>query len=355
MGRLSVLLLAACSSLALAAGTLAAVPREQRDGAGSQSWAAPQIAALVAAGVMGSEPAAFRPDDPISAGELYDAFVALGRPAQAPADPVRTVPMRELDARLVRALGLRPAAARVRVAARDADLAPTSYLGTETVVRLLGLRINHPQSRESLERRPADPASRAEAAYSLARLMALTPGQVATVDRLSRTLAFPQLSDWQRSVLGRAIRFVGYPYVFAGSSEKPQRIWNASPPAGLVDAPAGFDCSGLVWRVYKLQPFDEAPQLATVLVGRTTYAMSAEVPPARRIAMAGLAPGDVIFFGDRGPTSKPAQIGHSGIYVGGGWFVHASSNGVTLQPLEGWYRARFAWARRPLAEAGLSV
>jgi cell wall-associated NlpC family hydrolase len=71
--------------------------------------------------------------------------------------------------------------------------------------------------------------------------------------------------------------------------------------------------------------------------------------------MTGLVPGDVIFFGDRGPKSKPAQIGHSGIYVGGGWFVHASSNGVTLQPLEGWYHARFAWARRPLAEAGLSV
>jgi cell wall-associated NlpC family hydrolase len=42
-----------------------------------------------------------------------------------------------------------------------------------------------------------------------------------------------------------------------------------------------------------------------------------------------------------------------GIYVGNGWFVHSSDHGVTLQPLTGWYEARFAWARRPLAEAGL--
>ena len=42
--------------------------------------------------------------------------------------------------------------------------------------------------------------------------------------------------------------------------------------------PGGFDCSGLVWRVYKLQAFADAPSLAGILKGRTTYAMSGEVP-----------------------------------------------------------------------------
>jgi hypothetical protein len=28
---------------------------------------------------------------------------------------------------------------------------------------------------------------------------------------------------------------------------------------------------------------------------------------------------------------------------------------VTLQPLQGWYATTLAWARRPLAEAGLAV
>jgi cell wall-associated NlpC family hydrolase len=320
-----------------------------------QSWAAEQIAAVVAAGVLGSDPATFRADDPILAGELHDGLAALGRTAQTPADAVRPLTMRELDARLVTALGLRPAAARIRVAARDAGLRPTPYLGTETVGRLLGLRVNHPQSREELERGPKEPASRAEAAYSLARMMAVTPEQIAAVDRFSRSFVLGELSDWQRSVLTRAVRFVGYPYVFAGSSEKSQRLWSGAVPGGYLDAPAGFDCSGLVWRVFKLEPFAEAPQLATVLVGRTTYVMSAEMPPVQRIALDGLEPGDVIFFGARGPKSKPSEVGHAGIYVGSGWFVHASSNGVTLQPLEGWYRDSFAWARRPLAEAGLAV
>ena len=68
-----------------------------------------------------------------------------------------------------------------------------------------------------------------------------------------------------------------------------------------------------------------------------------------------LAPGDVVFFGAKGPRSKPAQVDHMGIAVGNGWMVHSSSSGTTLVPLTGWYRDRFAWARRPLAEAGLEA
>ena len=33
--------------------------------------------------------------------------------------------------------------------------------------------------------------------------------------------------------------------------------------------------------------------------------------------------------------------------------IHSSGQGVALAPLAGTYRTRFAWARRPLAEAGL--
>ena len=55
--------------------------------------------------------------------------------------------------------------------------------------------------------------------------------------------------------------------------------------------PGGFDCSGFVWRVFKLQPFAGAPALSQVLVGRTTYQMSGEVPRAERIARAELEAG----------------------------------------------------------------
>jgi cell wall-associated NlpC family hydrolase len=82
-------------------------------------------------------------------------------------------------------------------------------------------------------------------------------------------------------------------------------------------------------------------------------AMSSEVPRSERIPADALEPGDVMFFG-RGPHSKPAQIDHAAIYVGNGWLVQASEEGVSLAPFDGWYRTSFAWARRPLAEAGLA-
>jgi len=81
--------------------------------------------------------------------------------------------------------------------------------------------------------------------------------------------------------------------------------------------------------------------------------MSGEVPHHDLINFKHLEPADVIFFGDRGPRSSPSEIGHMGIYIGNGWFIHSSEYGVALATLNGWYRHEFAWARRPLREAGL--
>lgn len=354
--RRAALVCALLPALLLPAGSVATAAHSP-DASGSMtlaapSWAATDISTVVAAGIMGPDEATFRPDDDLTRGELYDALMLLGHTPLPPAEPAAVVTMRELDAKLVTALGLGPAAWRIRVAVRDAGLQPTVYVGTETVARLLALRLNHPQAEEWLERGPNMPASRAEAAYSLARVLELSPEKVESIGEGATGLTLPVLTDWQRVVLARAVRFVGFPYVFAGTSEKPQKLWSAA--GTLVDAPAGFDCSGLLWRVFKTQPFAEAPQLAAVLKGRTTYQMSGEVSPALRIPFDSLEPGDVLFFGARGPVSKPSQVGHSALYVGNGWFVHSSGNGVTLHPLEGWYRTTFAWARRPLAEAGLT-
>ena len=321
----------------------------------SPSWAAPQIASVVLAGVMGPSVVGFRPDDPLTREELHAAIVALGKQHRPPTDPTRIVTMRELDAQLVAAAGLLPAARTIRLAARDAGLGPTDMLGTETVARLLGLRVNHPQGSEELERSPKQPASRAEAAYSLAKLRLLDAGRITAIQDLVTRFSVPTLTELQRDVLARALRFVGSPYVFAGMSEQTQKLWSATAPGNAITVPGGFDCSGFVWRVYKLEPYPDAPALAAVLRGRTTYAMSGEVPKAERIDRASIEPGDVLFFGSRGPASKPSEIGHMGIYVGNGWFVHSSSGGVTLQPLEGWYATTLAWARRPLAESGLAA
>ena len=77
-------------------------------------------------------------------------------------------------------------------------------------------------------------------------------------------------------MLNTAVRFVGFPYVWGGTSEK------AEAPFG-VQAHGGFDCSGFIWRVYKLQAYPGGAALASTLKGRTTYQMSGEVGPAKRI------------------------------------------------------------------------
>ncbi len=288
----------------------------------------------------------FRPDDLLTASELAAALSALGAEATVAADPYRLVTVRELDAQLVSIAGLRPQARALRLAAESAGLMPRPWLGTETVARMLGLRINHVQTEEELELQVTQPVTRAEAAYSIARVLTIQPYALDSVRLALDAFVFEPLTVWQQNVLRRALRLVGSPYVWAGTSERPQSLF------GRI-LPGGFDCSGFVWRVYKLEPYAGARSLASVLKGRTTYDMSAEVPRAARITRAALQPGDVVFFGPSGPRSKPSEVYHTGIYVGSGWMVHSSDRGTTLTPMSGWYETRFAWGRRPLAEAGL--
>ena len=121
-----------------------------------------------------------------------------------------------------------------------------------------------------------------------------------------------------------------------------------------VTARGGYDCSGFVWRVYKLQSYPNEGSLASTIEGRTTYTMSVEAPRSKRIAFKKLQPADVIFFGTKGRrSSRGSQIFHTAIYVGNGWFIQSSDEGVALAQLSGWYKKKFAWGRRPLREAGL--
>jgi cell wall-associated NlpC family hydrolase len=328
-------------------------PSEPAAAAGSAvgSWAEPQIRSVVARGLMGGSLATFRPDDVLTLGELSELIADLSRPeagsTSSSVNSSKPVTMAGLDARLVRALGLNASANRFVAAARAAGLTPPSRFGTEVVARLLGLRTNHQVPHDDLELLPADPATRAEAAFSAARLLALGSADLQAVKTAARSLELPEVDEWQRRVLDVAVGLIGFPYVWGGLSERVQT------PFG-VRAPGGFDCSGFVWRVYKLEPYDEGEALSATLKGRTTYAMSGEVSKARRVPFARLRPADVIFFGERGPKSKPDEVDHMGVYLGDGWFIHSSESGVALARIADWYRTRFAWARRPLAEAGLS-
>jgi cell wall-associated NlpC family hydrolase len=330
--------------LATASAATAAKPK-----AAPVSWAQPQIVAITAQGIMGSDPATFRPEDPLTRSAAAGLVASLtGQSASPVAAPSLPVTMAGLDSKLVGALALQDAAATFAAGAKTAGLAPPSRFGTEVVARLLGLRTNHPTAQDDLELLPGDTATRAEAAFSAARMLKLGAGDAEAVREAASTFTLPALTVWQKRVLTTAVGLIGDPYVWAGTSERP------GAPAG-VETRGGFDCSGFVWRVYKLQSYVGAPALSTVLKGRTTYQMSGEVPAVQRIALARIAPGDILFFGAHGPRSKPAEVSHMGIYLGNGWFIHSSSYGVAVAGLSGWYRTRFAWARRPLAEAGLSA
>ena len=114
------------------------------------------------------------------------------------------------------------------------------------------------------------------------------------------------------NVVSIALSQVGTPYVWGGA------------------APGGFDCSGLVMWAYAQ---------VGVSLPHSTYAQYAMGVPVSRDQ---LEPGDLVFFDG---------VGHVGIYIGGGEFVHAPHTGdvVKVSSLsESWYAAMYVGARRIL-------
>ena len=379
MGLRLTMLAAAC---AVAGVCAAAAPGSARR---LPNWAAPQISAVVAHGLMAKSVKNFRPNDVLTQQTLANLVSGLqdqlgDPPVTAPPDsggstgttstgttgttttttggtttaptgsPNTPMTMAALDHSLVTMLGLKKAANEFTQGAKAAGLSVPGRFGTEVVARLLGLRTNHPAAQDFLELRPQDPATRAEAAYSAAQILDFGPlsdsWQIAQVKSLADAFTLPTLTDWQLQLLTTAFSKIGMPYVWGGTSDTTEVDFG-------VTARGGYDCSGFVWRVYKLQSYADEGNLASTILGRTTYAMSVEVPSSKRISLPKLQPADVIFFGTKGPKSTGAQIFHTAIYVGNGWFIQSSGQGVALAQLSGWYQKKFAWGRRPLHEAGL--
>jgi cell wall-associated NlpC family hydrolase len=120
--------------------------------------------------------------------------------------------------------------------------------------------------------------------------------------------------DRYSGVVGVAMRYLGTPYVYGGAS------------------PSGFDCSGLVMYAYA----QVGVSLPHYTVAQYNYANSVSVSRSQ------LQPGDLVFF---------AGLGHVGIYVGGGSFIHAPHTGsvVRIDSLNsGWYSSEYDGAKRIL-------
>ena len=110
-------------------------------------------------------------------------------------------------------------------------------------------------------------------------------------------------------VVGIAMRYLGTPYVWGGAS------------------PGGFDCSGFVMYVFS--------QIGVSLPHNAAAQYGYGAPVSRDA----LQPGDLVFFDG---------LGHVGIYVGGGSFIHAPHTGdvVKISSMTGWYASSYVGARR---------
>jgi cell wall-associated NlpC family hydrolase len=295
---------------------------------------------------MGGNAATFKPDSPLTRRALDDLVAGLTElPAPRPGSTT-AVTLTALNQALVRGLELGDEARAFSLGARASGLTPPARFGGEVVARLLGLRKNHPAASDYLELLPGDVATRAEAAYSAAQILRFRGLETKAIEGAASEFALPPYHPWQRRVLQTAVDLIGYPYVWGGASDGLQTLFG-------IASRGGFDCSGFVWRVFKLERYAGGEALAQTLRGRTAAQMAGEVPSARRIPYGKLQPADVMFFGPRGRRARAASIDHAGIYLGNGWMSNSSRWGVALARVEDWNEERFAWGRRPLAEAGL--
>ena len=114
-------------------------------------------------------------------------------------------------------------------------------------------------------------------------------------------------------VIAEAYSYLGTPYRYGGTSR------------------SGIDCSGFTMKVFGAFGIS-LPHGAT-----SQYRMCRSVTTAER------APGDLVFFATGG-----SGIGHVGIYLGGGQFIHSStSSGVIISSLyESYYARTYLYAAR---------
>lgn len=118
-----------------------------------------------------------------------------------------------------------------------------------------------------------------------------------------------------QQIVDYAKNFMGVKYVWGGNG------------------PNSFDCSGFSKYVYAHFGYTLNRTATDQLSNGTRVTSSSE-----------LQPGDLIFF-NNGNTSKP--VSHVGIYIGGGRFIHASTNAyrVQIDDLSGYYSRVYVGGR----------
>jgi cell wall-associated NlpC family hydrolase len=129
--------------------------------------------------------------------------------------------------------------------------------------------------------------------------------------------------------------------VAAGSPVETALAYHGVPYLWGGEKPSGFDCSGLVLYVFKQHGV------------KLPHYSGSQFLLGEKVAPAALQPGDVVFFG--------SPIHHVGIYVGGGYYIHAPRTGdfVKISKLADRRdyagARRYAWQPRTAAPTGARV
>jgi cell wall-associated NlpC family hydrolase len=308
------------------------------------TWNLGEQHAVRVAGLMHDLPdSAFHGERALAGDELPEALHGLAARLALPAvsAPSSTVTVATFDRLLVAQLGATETAAAVQHEAWRAGLAPPPQFGTEVVARALGLRDNHPAGQERLELYPTDAITRAEAAHSLAVALRWKGTAAQWVQEYFTGFVLPDVTRAQRQVLQLAVAKIGMPYIWGGETDGASSYFG-----GQVHG--GYDCSGFVWRVFKLSSFSYGAPIR----GRTAAQQAGEIPRSRRIRLDDVRPADLVFFGPGRFWQRATErrIVHEGIALSPDWMIHSSGQGVYVSRLrlDPWRARRFSWARRVL-------
>jgi cell wall-associated NlpC family hydrolase len=334
--RLLVSICLLASSCACPAGAAAAAGKPT-----AANWDTTAQRLVVGEGVMADEAGGgFLGGSDLSTEAANAALAAVAtREDQAPVTAPGNAPLSVVgfDALLVDQLGLAEAAVHVQQVAAAAGLDPPTYFGSEVVARYLGLRFEHPVGAQALDLYPWNRITRSEAAYSFAAVLAASPWTLAAAREALSSFALPSYNAAQLQVLRIAVSKIGMPYVWGGTTD--------TTADGLEHG--GYDCSGFVWRVYKVSGL----RWGTQIRGRTAAQQAGEIPKHERVQLGEVQGGDLLFFGSAhfDSTASESNVIHEALALSGQWAIESSGQGVEVAPLtSGWLAESLTWARRVL-------
>ena len=133
-------------------------------------------------------------------------------------------------------------------------------------------------------------------------------GALASTSHATHVSRATAVAREQARIVAFARRYIGVRYVYGGTSPR-----------------SGFDCSGFTRFVY-----------AHFGIALPHYS-GAQFQMGHRVSERGLRPGDLVFFDG---------LGHVGLYIGGGRFIHAPHTGTTVSIDTLAHHGRYDGARR---------